>query len=136
MRRLMLIVMLLVFSVHCYAQEQAEYTLLMGEFEDRTGVANPLLVYLTDTLNFLFSRSELASIHPISSGLRTAYLQKARNEHPDADATQLSLLAEEYAEANAAIVGFYHTHDRRRSVSATAGGIWETGRIRRSLVET
>jgi hypothetical protein len=76
MKHLMFILILLIVSISCYAQESQEYTLFVGEFENRTDSANPLLTYLNDTLIFLFARSELAKIHPISPGLRSAYLQK------------------------------------------------------------
>ena len=99
-------ILLLVIGIPTYAQEP-DYTLFVGEFGDRTGIGNPLLLYLNDTLDFLFSRSELAEIHTISPGLRSAYLQMARNQQPNADITQLTLLAAEYAKANAILMGSY-----------------------------
>ena len=59
-------VLLFAIGTLCYAQESAEYTLLVGEFENKSEVANPLLSFLDDTLGFLFSRSQLAEIHPIT----------------------------------------------------------------------
>jgi tetratricopeptide (TPR) repeat protein len=83
------------------------YTLFVGEFENRTDIVNPLLDFVNDTLDFLFSRSQLADIHPVSPALRSAYLQRARNEQPNVDATQLNLLAAEYGKADAVLVGGY-----------------------------
>jgi len=99
--------MLLILSIFCHAQEAGEYRLFVGEFENRAGIVNPLLDFLSDTLSFLFSRSELAEIHPISPGLRSACLQRARNEQPNVDAIHINLSAAEYARADAVLVGFY-----------------------------
>ncbi len=107
MKRLILIGIMLLFSVTCYAQEPEIHTLFIGEFENRADVDNPLLSYLNDTLSFLFSRSKLAKINPISAGLRSAYMQWARNEQPDSDVTQVTLLAAEHAGANAVLMGSY-----------------------------
>jgi tetratricopeptide (TPR) repeat protein len=97
---------LLILGTSGYAQG-AENTLFVGEFENRTDIVNPLLSFISDTLNFLFSRSELADIRPIPAGLRSAYLQRARNEQPNVDATQLNLLAAEYGKADAVLLGSY-----------------------------
>ena len=110
-------ILLLVIGIPTYAQEP-DYTLFVGEFGDRTGIGNPLLLYLNDTLDFLFSRSELAKINTISPGLRSAYLQMARNQHPNADITQLTLLAAEYAKANAVLAGSYGKEGPQWSMEA------------------
>gem|GEM_PF-2017235 len=99
--------LLLILGMSAYAQGAEEYTLFVGEFENRTGLVNPLLDFVSDTLSFLLSRSQLASIHPVSPGLRSAYLQRARYEQPNVVATQLNLLAAEYARADAVLVGSY-----------------------------
>lgn len=103
-----------------------EYTLFVGEFENRTGIVNPLLDSVNDTLDFLFSRSQLANIHPVSSGLRSAYLQRARYEQPNVNAIQLNLLAGRYAKADAVLVGSYSKTGAEWSMDAqlyvTRGG--------------
>ena len=89
--------LLMLLGTSAYAQGSEKYTLFVGEFENRTGIINPLLDYVSDTLSFLFSRSKLADIHPISAGLRSAYLQRARYEQPNVIPTQLAMLGAGYA---------------------------------------
>jgi len=103
----MLVSILLLFSFSFYAQGAGEYTLFVGEFENKSDVVNPMLSYLTDTLDFLFSRSKLARIHPISPGVRSAYLRRAQREQPNIDPTQLNLLAAGYGNADAVLAGSY-----------------------------
>ena len=43
MRRLIFVVVLLLFGIQCYAQEPNQYTLFVGEFENRTDIINPIL---------------------------------------------------------------------------------------------
>lgn len=125
--------MLLMISVSCYAQGSGEYTLFVGEFENRTDIVNPLLSYLSDTLDFLFSRSKLADIQPVSPGLRSAYLQRARNENPDLDAAQLTLLAAKYANADAVLVGFYTKTDTQWTMEAQLSVTREDRRARENI---
>jgi len=57
MKHLMLISMLLFISIVCYAQElQQSYTLLLMDFEDKSGIENPLLAAFNDTIDFVLSR--------------------------------------------------------------------------------
>lgn len=107
MKRLILIGVLLLLGISCYVQGAEEYTLFVGDFENKSGVVNPMLSYLNDTLNFLFSRSKLADIHPISPGLRSAYLRRARIEQPNVVAAQITMLAARYSKADAVLVGSY-----------------------------
>jgi len=108
MKHLMFITMLLIISIACYAQESQEYTLFVGDFENKAGIENPILTHLSSSLDHSFPRSELVKIKTISPGLRSAYLRSARLNSPlDADATQLALLAAKYAQANAVLVGSY-----------------------------
>ncbi len=103
----MLVSILLLFSFSFYAQGAGEYTLFVGEFENKSDVVNPLLSYLSDSLAHSFSRSKLAEINPISPGMRSAYLRRARREQPNIDSTQLALLAAKYGKADAVLVGSY-----------------------------
>jgi len=79
-------------SVICYAQGTGEYKLFVGEFENKSGVVNPLLSDLNDSLNYSFSRSKLAKIHPVSPDLRSAYLRRARIEQPNINSTQFAFM--------------------------------------------
>jgi tetratricopeptide (TPR) repeat protein len=129
----MLIIMLLLSGVTCYAQETEVHTLFIGEFENRADIENPLLSYLNDTLSFLFSRSKLAKINPISAGLRSAYMQWSRNEQPDSDATQVTLLAAEHAGANAVLMGSYTKTGEQWTMEAQLYMIRGGGRAREDI---
>jgi tetratricopeptide (TPR) repeat protein len=133
MKRLMVIGVLLLFGVICYAQEPEVHTLFIGEFENRADIENPLLNYLNDTLSFLFSRSQLAKINPTSAGLRSAYLQWARNEQPDSDATQITLLAAEHAGANVVLMGSYTKTGDQWTMEARLYMIRGGGRAREDI---
>jgi len=118
MRHLIIVSVLLLFIIPCDAQESGEYTLFVGEFENKTGIVNPLLALLGDTLNHVFSRSEQVRINTISSGLRSAYLQSALNEQPGADATQIAVRAAEYANADVVLIGSYSKTDAQWTMAA------------------
>lgn len=133
MRRLIFVGIILLFGVSCYAQEPEVHTLFIGEFENRADIENPLLDYLNDTLSFLFSRSQLAKINPVSAGLRSAYLQWARNEQPDSDATQVTLLAAEHAGANAVLMGSYTRTGEQWTMEAQLYMIRGGGRAREDI---
>ena len=133
MKCLITIIMLLIFSILCYGQETGGYTLFFGEFENKTDIVNPLLDLLADTLSYAFSRSEQVKIHTISPGLRSAYLQRAYNEQPDADATQIALRAAEYAKADVLLVGSYSKTDAQWTMEAQLYVMREGTRARENI---
>jgi len=104
---IMLTGILLLLGISCYVQGAEEYTLFVGDFENKSDVINPMLSLLSDSLAHSFSRSKLADIHPISPGLRSAYLRRARTEQPNVVAAQITMLAARYSKADAVLVGSY-----------------------------
>jgi len=133
MKNLVIITFLLFFGVPCYAQEADNYTLLVGEFEFKSDTSNPLLSDLTDVLTRRLFHNRLVGISPVSSGLRSAYLQRARNEQPEADITQISLLAGKYAGANAVLVGSYSRTGSQRFMKAQLYIIHDAGQAREDI---
>ncbi len=119
MKICLFVLMLLSFvSISAYTQAPEKYTLFVGDFENRTDIVNPLLAYVSDTLGFLFSRSELAEITPVSPSLRNACLQQAQSERPIADVKELALFAAECANADVALVGFFDKTDTEWAIEA------------------
>ena len=109
MKRLMFSIMLLIISISCYAQESQEnYTLLLLDFEDKSGIENPLLAQFNNTLSFVLSRQTgQVRVHLIPTSDRNALLARATNMQPDGTPTERGLLAAELVDADALIMGSY-----------------------------
>jgi tetratricopeptide (TPR) repeat protein len=109
MKHLILIGMLLTISISCHAQESQEsYTLLMLDFEDRTGIENPLLARFNDTMAFVLSRQTgPAQVHMVPTSDRNALLARAAATKPDTTPLEQGLLAAEWVDADALITGSY-----------------------------
>jgi len=117
---LSLISMLLIFAISSYAQEpQERYTLLLLDFEDRTGLENPLLETFNDTICFLLSRQTgPVQVRPIPSSLRDALLLRAAKMHPDVTWLEQQLHAAELANADALVSGSYTKQEKQWSLQA------------------
>jgi tetratricopeptide (TPR) repeat protein len=109
MKQLILIVMLLIISISCYAQESQEsYTLLLLDFEDRTGIQNPLLAMFNDTMAFVLSRQTgPVQVRMVPTSDRNALLARAATMKPDATLPEQGLLAAEWIDADALVAGSY-----------------------------
>ena len=91
MRRLITIPMLLIISVSCYAQGvQESYTLLMLDFENRSGIENPLLAMFSDAIDFGLSRQTgPIQVRMVPGSLRDAFMARATAGQPDLPARSL-----------------------------------------------
>jgi tetratricopeptide (TPR) repeat protein len=120
MRRLILIGMLLTISMSCYAQEaQESYTLLMLDFEDRTGIQNPLLARFNETIAFVLSRQTgPAQVRLIPTGDRSSLLASAAAMQPDKSVIEQGLLAAQRIDADALIAGSYTKKGKQWSLEA------------------
>jgi len=109
MKQLILIGMLLMTGISCYAQESQEsYTLLMLEFENRTGLENPLLEMFNDTMAFVLSRQTgPVQVRMVPTSDRNALLARAAKMQPDATPLEQGQLAAEWVDADALITGSY-----------------------------
>ena len=109
MKHLILIVMLLMIGISCYAQgAQESYTLLMLEFEDRTGLENPLLEAFNDTIDFVLSRQTgPVQVRVIPESHRDALLARAAVMQPDKTPLELGLLVAEWVDVDALTRGSY-----------------------------
>lgn len=109
MKQLIFIGMLLIISVSCYAQEaQKNYTLLLLDFEDRSGVENPLLAFFNETIAFILSRQAgPVQVRMVPTLDRNALLAHAAKTQPDATPLEQGLLAAEWFDADALITGSY-----------------------------
>lgn len=120
MKPLMLISMLLILSVFCYAQEpQESYTLFLLDFEDRSGIENPLLAEFNNTIRFFLSRQTGAAlVRLIPTSDRDALLARAAKMRPDATLIEQGLLAVGWANADALVVGSYTKQGEQWSLQA------------------
>jgi hypothetical protein len=85
--------MLLMISVSCYAQvAQENYTLLILEFEDRSGIENPLLAAFNGTLAFVLSRQTgPVQVHIVPDANRNALMARAAATQQDATLSEQGL---------------------------------------------
>jgi len=120
MKQLIFIAVLLIIGISCYAQESQEsYTLLMLEFENRTGLENPLLDAFNETVAFVLSRQT----GPVHVGLvpaadRKALLMRAARMHPDKSSLEQGLLAAEWIDADALVAGSYTKQGKQWSLES------------------
>jgi len=112
--------MLLMIGISCYAQESQEsYTLLMLEFENRTGLENPLLDAFNETVAFVLSRQT----GPVHVGLVPAadqktLLMRAARMHRDKSSLEQGLLAAEWVDADALVAGSYTKGEKQWSLES------------------
>ena len=120
MKYLMPITMLLIISIPCYAQEsQKSYTLLLVDFEDRSGIDNPLLAAFNDTIDFVLSRQTgPVQVRLIPKPDRDALLARAVMMQPDKTLLEQGLLAAEWADADGLITGSYTKRGEQWSLQA------------------
>jgi len=120
MKHLILIGMLLAISISCYAQgAQESYTLLILDFEDRTGLENPLLEMFNDTMAFVLSRQTgPVQVRIVSTSDRNAFLARAATMQPDATPLEQGLLAAEWVDADALITGSYTKQGKQWSLES------------------
>jgi tetratricopeptide (TPR) repeat protein len=120
MKQLILIGMMLMISISCYAQESQEsYTLLMLDFENRTGLENPLLDAFNETIAFVLSRQT----GPVQVGLvpaadQKALLARAVAMHRDKSSLEQGLLAAEWIDADALVAGSYTKQEGQWSLES------------------
>ena len=120
MKHLTFIIMLLIISISCYAQESQEnYTLLLLDFEDRSGIDNPLLAAFNDTIDFVLSRQTgPVQVRLIPKSDRDALLARAVMMQPDKTLLEQGLLAAEWADADGLITGSYTKQGKQWSLQA------------------
>jgi len=135
MKQLILIVMLLIISISCYAQESQEsYTLLMLEFENRTGIENPLLEMFNDTMAFVLSRQTgPVQVRMVHTTDRNALLARAAKMQPDATPLEQGLLVAEWVDADALITGSYTKQGEQWSLESQVHHRREGGRMRQDI---
>ncbi len=135
MQRLMLIGILLAISISCYAQESQEsYTLLLLDFEDRSGIENPLLAAFNDTISFVLSRQ----IHPVRirsilTADRNALLARVAATQPDTTLLEQGLIVAEWVNADALIAGSYTKHGAQWSLEAQVYHRREGRKVRQEI---
>ena len=101
-------VVLFVLTVMTAHAQQENYTLLLMEFENQSGIDNPLLNSFNDTMSFVLSRqAEGVQVRVIPSADRDALLTRAANTQPDATPLDQALLATELIDADALVTGSY-----------------------------
>lgn len=135
MRKLMPICMILIISVSCYAQESQEnYTLLILEFEDRSGIENPLLAAFNGTLAFVLSRQTgPVKVHIVSDANRNALMARAAATQPDATLSEQGSLAAELVDADALIMGSYTKQGEEWSLEAQVYHLKEDSKTRQEI---
>jgi len=109
MKWLALTSVLLMIGISYYAQgAQENYTLLMLDFEDRTGLENPLLAMFNDTMAFVLSRQTgPVQVRMVPTSDRNALLARAARMQPDATPLEQGQLVAEWVGADALITGSY-----------------------------
>jgi tetratricopeptide (TPR) repeat protein len=135
MKQLILIVMLLTISISRYAQESQEsYTLLLLDFEDRTGIQNPLLATFNDTMAFVLSRQTgPVQVRMVPTSDRNALLARAATMQPDATLLEQGLLAAEWVDADALITGSYTKQGEQWSLESQVYHRREGSRTRHEI---
>jgi len=120
MKYLMFIIMMLIISISCYAQESQEsYTLLLVDFEDRSGIENPLLAVFNDAIDFVLSRQTgPVQVRLIPKSDRDALLVRAVTMQSGKTLLEQGLLAAEWADADGLITGSYTKRGEQWSLQA------------------
>ncbi len=120
MKRMVLIGILLLLSISSYAQgAQENYTLLLLDFEDKTGIENPLLAMFNDAIDFGLSRQTgLVQVRLVTKPLRDALLMRAAAEQPDKSLLEQGLQAAELVNADGLITGSYTKQGDQWSLEA------------------
>ena len=135
MKRLMFITMLLIISISCYAQEsQKSYTLLLLDFEDKSGVDNPLLANFNNTLSFVLSRQTgPVRVRLIPMSDRNALLALAKVMQPDGTPIERGLLAAGRVDADALVMGSYTKQGTQWSLQAEVYHLREGRKARQPI---
>jgi tetratricopeptide (TPR) repeat protein len=135
MKHLMFIIMLLIISISCYAQESPKnYTLLLLPFEDRTGIENPLLAAFNDTIDFVLSRQTgPVQVRLIPKSDRDAFLARAAAMYSDKTLLDQGLLAAEWADADGLITGSYTKKGTQWSLQAQVYHLREGRKARQEI---
>ena len=135
MKYLMFLVILLIISIPCYTQEpQKNYTLLLVDFEDRTGIENPLLAAFNDTIDFVLSRQTgPVQVRLIPKPDRDALLARAAAMHSDKTLLEQGLLAAEWAVADGLITGSYTKQSTQWSLQAQVYHLRESRKARQDI---
>jgi tetratricopeptide (TPR) repeat protein len=135
MKHLVLIVMLLMINVPCYAQEaQESHTLLLLDFEDRSGIENPLLARFNETMAFILSRQTgPVQVRIIPTADRNALLARAAAMQPDATLVEQGLVAAELVDADALVMGSYTKQGGRWSLESQVYHRREGGKTRQEI---
>ncbi len=135
MKWLIPICMLLIVSVSCYAQvAQENYTLLILEFEDRSGIENPLLAAFNGTLAFVLSRQTgPVQVHIVTDANRNALMARAAATQPDGTLSEQGLLAAELVDADALIMGSYTKQGGQWSLEAQVYHLREGSKTRQEI---
>jgi hypothetical protein len=120
MKHLIFIGMLLVISISCYAQgAQESYTVLMLDFEDRTGLENPLLEAFDDTISFVLSRQAgPVQVSVIPKSYRDALMARVAATEPGKTPLEQGLLVAEWVDADALTAGSYTKQGTEWSLEA------------------
>jgi len=119
-KRLILTSMLLILTIACYTQAaQERYTLLMLDFEDKSGIENPLLAMFNDAIDFGLSRQTgPVQVRLMPKSLRDAFLARASSAQPDLPLVDQGLQAAELADADGLIMGSYTRQGDQWSLEA------------------
>ena len=129
------ICMLLIISVSCYAQvSQESYTLLILDFEDRSGIENPLLAAFNGTLAFVLSRQTgPVQVHIVPDAERNALMARAVAAQPDGTLSEQGSLAAELVDADALIMGSYTKQGDQWSLEAQVYHLKEGSKTRQEI---
>ncbi len=135
MRRLMLIGVLLAISISCYAQESQEsYMLLLLDFEDRSGIENPLLAAFNDTISFILSRqTHPVRVRTVLTADRDALLAHVAATQPDTTLLEQGLTVAEWVDADALIAGSYTKEGTEWSLEAQVYHRREGRKVRQEI---
>jgi len=135
MKKLIFMIMLLMISISCYAQgAQESYTLFLLNFEDRTGLENPLLEMFNDTMAFVLSRQTgPVQVRVVPTSDRNALLARAAMTQPEATPLEQGLLAAEWVDADALITGSYTKQGKQWSLESQVYHRREGSRMRQDI---
>jgi len=129
------IILLLIISISCYAQEsQKSYTILLLDFEDKSGIENPLLANFNNTLIFVLSRQAgPVRVRLIPTSDRNSLLGLAKVMQPDGTPIERGLLAARKADADALVTGSYTKQGTKWSLQAEVYHLREGQKARQPI---
>lgn len=131
--RMTSLLLLISVTVGVHASPKS-YTLLMLDFEDRSGINNPLLAKFNDTISYLLSeQTGDVQVRLIPTSDRDALLARAASTQPDATPVEEELLAAEWVDADALVTGSYTKMGEQWSLDAQVYHRREGGKARQPI---